>query len=589
MTAYDNTGQQIQTAHFEKLFTDQTNENSSRMFLTRVRSSRDGEHRFAYKDITEQTLFPANNTESVDHWGYWTSVRCDSLIRHINVNPSVSLYRQLDTATFKQAQFMPTSRGALCSITYPTGGSSLIDYELNSVSRMLDRSSSQYPHLIANTLNWQAGGVRVCRIVNISGERRDTVRYEYNNPGTSQSSGILMKMPRYGTTVQNTHLTSESGFMVLLNVTQIGFSDLSSCGQPRDPHIGYGYVRECRPDGSSVLYHFNDYSAFPDYYPGTDRAQFLDRTKTGPYDAVGCWGVGPTEQGIAQLLLPPYMDYMNMRGMLASKTEYDAQNVPRGRTIYHYYSINDFSAESVFSGLIWFVKMRQTFKCPILTSVTERKYENGDSLSTLTTFAYDTLGRKIQESVINNAGEHRKQYLYYSNTMTTCPSQLRRALAAVALTRTDAGGTRLLQTERYTYNSLSGNPLPTKIDTYASDAPQPASSFTSLFEAPAGYKHRTVDLTYDGIFHRLVRADLPGGAYISYTWDAAGKHILAKTVGDTPNTWSYSWKDGVGLSEVTDPTGQSLEYYYDACSRLGLVRDGLSRNIESYQYHFTNE
>lgn len=587
----DTYGMQVMAIQLEKLFTYQSYGMSSRMFLTSVNSSRDGEYGFTYKDVTSQTLFPANNTESVDHWGYWTYARCDSLLRHINVNTSVSLYQQLDTATFKEPRLPSTIKGALETITYPTGGRSEIGYELNTVSRLFDRSASFGPILRDNDLNWKAGGLRVNRIVNVDGERRDTVRYEYNNPCTLQSSGIQMQMPRYGTRIGVSHIipSSGDGFSTVFQSVQTGFSDALSHGQPRDPAVGYGYVRECRQDGSSILYHFLDYSVRPDYYPGMDTAIFLNRTKTGQYDYVGSWGYGTAQSGIAQLMLPARDDYRNVRGNLASKTEYGADGLPRNSTVYDYSSENGFSNESVFNGLIWFVKMRQTFKCPVLTSVTEKKFEGGDSLSIRSTFAYDTLGRKVQECVISSVGEVGTKYQYYSYEMTTCPSHLRRSLSAVAQTRTDDTGLYLLQTERYAYDASTGNPRPVQIDTYSAEAPQAASSFTNLFEAPAGYKHKTVGLTYDSSSQRLLRADLPGGAYIAYTWDTAGKHILTKTVSDALNTWTYSWKDGVGLSSVKQPTGKGLEYYYDVSNRLALIRDESACNIESYQYHFTNE
>ena len=584
-------GERVLTVSLEKMYTNQGVGSSPRMFLTSVRSSRDGEYGFNYQDINAQTLFPVNNTENVDHWGYWTYARCDSLLRHINVNPSVSLYQQLDTATIKRPGFQPTVKGALISITFPTGGSSQIEYEMNSASKLLDRSASLSPWLINNTMNWQAGGIRVNRIVHVCGARRDTVRYEYLHPNTSQSSGILMYMPRYGTRLRVGRLYQSSGssYATMINTVQTGFSDIGSYCQMRDPAVGYEYVRECRPDSSSILYHFADYSTFPDSFPGTDVADFLTRTKEGCYDYVSSWGDGPTQSGIAQLLLPARVDLRNLRGLLSSKTEYEAGGHPKHKTIYSYSSVDGFSAESVFNGLIWFVKMRQTFKCPELSSVTEWQYEHGDSLGRTTTFSYDTLGRKTQEITMSIAGTIKTAYEYYSNTMTTCPAHLRHALAAVAQTRTDDTGSYLLQTERYTYNVASGNPRPVRVDTYSTDFPLPVSSFTSLFAAPAGYKQKTINLTYDASSHRLLRADLPGGAYLTYTWDTAGKHILTKTVSDALNTWTYSWKDGVGLSGLSEPTGQALQYYYDANTRLGLVRDGLSRNIESYQYHLTNE
>ena len=86
-----------------------------------------------------------------------------------------------------------------------------------------------------------------------------------------------------------------------------------------------------------------------------------------------------------------------------------------------------------------------------------------------------------------------------------------------------------------------------------------------------------------------MRAELPGGATIDYTWDPTGKYILSKSVNGPDNVISFDWKDLVGLTQVTDPSGQVERYEYDARNRPWKTFDSDSLTVSVYYYNLKNE
>lgn len=576
---------------------------AKKTFLESINGLQSGSHSFSYHGITFNSSLPCSDTGAVDHWGFWngSSLIAYDLKDYIRTNNSLGLYNQLTNNSVRFSNVEYTKTGALERITYPTGGFTDIEYEGNSASLLFDRSLNDAPGFINNTIGQTVGGIRVRKLRNYSnGEYRD-ILYSYSTEAGA-SSGILYQMPRYGITLdyQRRMRFYDSDYHIIIHsdvwIVSTGYTDECNKGMLRDPFIGYSMVRVFYEDGSETRYRFAGPDDYEDDYLDAYSVDVIHYTKTVESLLDPILREEGDEEMVANAVLPPTIDRRNMRGLLLERKEVDADGILQSKVINRYREVSAFSTRSCFNNLISFTMIRQTWKCPQLDWTSEEKYEHdGDySICTNKEYTYNSEGQKIKGKTFSPTDTITVHYQYYheANNYTSigdCPAHLRHALSAVAQTRTDDTGTYLLQTERYTYDASTGNPRPVQIDTYSAETPQAASSFTNLFEAPAGYKHKTVGLTYDSSSQRLLRADLPGGAYIAYTWDTAGKHILTKTVSDALNTWNYSWKDGVGLSSVKQPTGKGLEYYYDVSNRLALIRDESACNIESYQYHFTNE
>ena len=80
---------------------------------------------------------------------------------------------------------------------------------------------------------------------------------------------------------------------------------------------------------------------------------------------------------------------------------------------------------------------------------------------------------------------------------------------------------------------------------------------------------------------------MPGGAMITYTWD--GNNLQTRTDNGASNTTSFVWKDLVGPTLITAPSGEKTGYMYDSHSRLQAVSDGLENTVTEYNYKLTDE
>ncbi|HAA10697.1 MAG TPA: hypothetical protein DCE41_02975 [Cytophagales bacterium] len=52
---------------------------------------------------------------------------------------------------------------------------------------------------------------------------------------------------------------------------------------------------------------------------------------------------------------------------------------------------------------------------------------------------------------------------------------------------------------------------------------------------------------------------------------------------------SYTYRDGIGISSITDPSGQTVYYEYDSIGRLIGVKDYQGNLVEGYEYQYYNQ
>ena len=159
-------------------------------------------------------------------------------------------------------------------------------------------------------------------------------------------------------------------------------------------------------------------------------------------------------------------------------------------------------------------------------------------------------------------------------------------------TRTVDGNTYIIAAEHYDYAGTSACHLhPTAITSYVIEKPIPVSADAKVKTMTAllsSCKTIITRFTYNST-GRLIRIDLPGGAYITYSWTSDGKYIASKSVNADDNMIKYEWKDMIGLSKMQDVTGQTETYLYDNRNRLMQRTDTNGNPTEKYYYHLINE
>ena len=72
------------------------------------------------------------------------------------------------------------------------------------------------------------------------------------------------------------------------------------------------------------------------------------------------------------------------------------------------------------------------------------------------------------------------------------------------------------------------------------------------------------------------------------TSDASMRSELNKIRNGLPNAQVaiYSYKQGVGVTSMTDPSGYTMSYEYDIYNRLKRVRDQDGNIVSENEYHY---
>lgn len=210
--------------------------NLARRHLTSLTFS-DGFHShhysFKYNAGEMSYYYPMAATDS---WGYSTG---DSVI--ISETPTFQLVPSSQQAL---------TRETLSEITYPTGGKTCFEYELNTYSK---RASYSATHLISS--NGVAGGLRVSRITNRRGDGSiDNIRRFFYCENISDSastlaasSGVLSQLPMHTRNI----LSSDRNFLAIIK-SKDAFSVPVTADDT--PVVGYSSVIEqtIGSDGSSL-------------------------------------------------------------------------------------------------------------------------------------------------------------------------------------------------------------------------------------------------------------------------------------------------------------------------------------------------
>ena len=548
-----------------------------KMFLAKVSGLKEGDYDFAYN--LNGVYLPKNDTKSTDHWGYWNGKYVSSLRSIVTVDsngyPASDLYNQINGA-YKEAAATYSSRGALITITYPTGGTTTISYEGNTVSRRRTYYTD------AATCNpYEVGGVRVKQLTHSSaghGSMLDHVTYHYSETKNGTTSGILSQMPRYASLVNLSFYTG-SAYMesCSVNARIIVYSGAASGFPNRDGHIGYSSVIEEYEDGSWQRNTFTS-AALTAYCDSHDYDSWdIEKHIFGPYDSIDI-------SSSVWLLSPSNNDRRNMRGHILETELYNAAGTLRKSITYSY-------AEDVVAMQGLFVNTARYYdtfhwsaRSPRLASSTEVVRESGGNLTTTKYYTYNSRGQVTSESVYGGpaAGTRKTYYQYLADSLST--TQIPSAKTAVVVTRSVNGAERIASKQSYTYSE--NNVCPAIIKEYYIQTP-PTITPGTVFTTSCGDASvdRTTTFTYD-YRYRLIQVSFTGGGYITYNW--SGNHIAIKNENGNKKSY-FSWKDLVGLSSITLPGGQFESYLYDTKGRLQQVKDMDNHLLMKYIYFFNND
>ena len=196
-----------------------------------------------------------------------------------------------------------------------------------------------------------------------------------------------------------------------------------------------------------------------------------------------------------------------------------------------------------------------------VTSVTQSPLAGGGSAS-----PYGTVSVKMR-------------YLHETGDTT----RFRTLPDAAARTRTCGTAEYLLAKEHYEYRQSKWQL--SEIRSFTPDTPALIPSGETAFTVDAGTQRKST-FTY-GNYDRLEKAVFPGGSTLFYTW--TGNHITSKRENGPGNETRFDWKDQVGLTDVTAPSGQTVTYTYDSHNRPWKTLDTDTLTVSVINYRLKNQ
>jgi len=228
-------------------------------------------NKIKYQFFYNTTLLPKYNSYLTDNWGFYNNKNFDSITFKYYSN--IFSFRQ-PNLNFSKAEMLE-------KITYPTGGATIFDYELNKFSKIITGLEINNPPFTLMDSLGEAGGLRIKKIINYSNANDITTKtnektflYEHTN---GSSSGILSGKPLYsleGNQHVKYNYSGWSGFCRYhywadYKVHYYYFSQnfILPLSDTNGNHVTYSRIKEFEADGSSTIYTYTNHEKYPDEEP----------------------------------------------------------------------------------------------------------------------------------------------------------------------------------------------------------------------------------------------------------------------------------------------------------------------------------
>ena len=558
-------------------------------FLESATGMHSGKYTFSY-DLSGRVL-PPNDTQGTDHWGYWNGSEISDLRDHLRmagfhevepghteigpdsvevVIPPVleevivaHLYEQMsDDAKEPDASFAKC--GALTRITYPTGGTSEIEYEGNLAHLRMNTYEATgavvlEPEDAPSGLR-PAGGVRVRSVTDTDFEGNEyetTFTYEDDE---GECSGILMQMPKYMDYCSYDLLVPLS---CSAHIYVTSFSNACGAVPGRNPHVVYSSVLQGHPDHSTTRHEFVT-AADPGMNDAFDRGVEVRKRVMGNGDRL------EEDPAVPRPTLVVVADRSPMRGRPKRDVTKDAAGTAVSVIEYTYGRDTTTVPVAYANSAYRYIFAPYDIVSPLTASRTETLH----GVTSRTEYTYNSKGQVSSEAHISGIGATadtlRTDYTYLHESIPG--TSLTSALSSASRTKLADGVAKAVAREDYEYGEWESghNPRPTLIRRYSPDT---------------GAVRETT-ITYNSNFCPMLLC-MPGGATISYEWD--GMNVSSRADNGPENKTCYDWKKLVGPTLITDPSGVQTSYMYDSHSRLQTVSDGLGNTVTEYNYKLKNE
>ena len=543
---------------------------------------------------------PGYLSKKVDHWGYYNGK--DYAINSSNYNNYFD--QRVPDANFLQI-------GMLYGISYPTGGSTIFEYEPHWYSKYVSDD-----HLSLNSESCMAGGLRIKRISEYDGKIVSSKSFKYisdyeSNKNSSSSSGILTSKPKYYW--PNWSVRSNSSGTYTQSVFSI--NSIIPLSNVFGTHIGYSKVEEVLNDGSYTVYQYSNYDTNSSFFDESPLSSL--HLNPSPYDQYSDLNITR-----GKLLSSHVYDKNNL---LVQKHEYkyrDELSSLKTNTNYfvvctnaRYQNVCNNSAVSIYKGNAY--KLYFLDYDVIEDNTTD--YLNGIAVMQKTSFIkqdniISNVNVRLTKQVINdvNDGQLKIQYsfpydLSSEPNVNNLISNFR--VNEVIKTQTLKNSTPI-GTKKVTYKIENNLCVPDTL--YTSDSDDSHLKPEVYYDKYDDYGNLLQYHKDDGIYNSVVwgcnkRNPVLKGLNIQYSnlnsyvgtlnqyvgnYDPSTIIASTNTIRDAfPNSsfTSYSYYYGCKeITSITDPNKKTEFYNYDLFNRLYNILDEKKNVLKQYSYNYTN-
>lgn len=531
---------------------------------------------FSYHNYNKLPKYLSRQT---DHWGYYN--RCFTYTD----NPLTTC--MTDTAAVRF--------GSLREIVYPTGGKSVFEFEANTYSRVTNHTSAGSLTDVSDSI---AGGLRIRRITDVPNDgspvrtREFLYCRDYANSKTNlKSSGILECLPEYNYKIPYTESS-----------TLIEYSDrpLSNIINNAGLHIGYPEVVERDGSGGYTIRRFT--SAQDPGYKDESPRKISGPSKFLPVSGKAAY-----------------------RGMLYSECVYDSSDrMLREHTTsynilggYEKYIPSFYMTENlipVTGAKSTFVPNYKYSLFKIFTysmrksSETESVYEPNSPVPLTKShyYTYNSAGQLTCDSMVTCRKGLSVSDVYSTSYEWEHNSQFaKKFYKSYPRTTVTRHAGRLVKSQTYSY-AMTG---PSGLTPYVSSITEtrPGNDVRTLYSCrEADYDGRPL-LTYnaDGLYkaylwppdrlYPVAEISMPDSsnyAVLKNLYSQVSQYpdilypLLARLRKSMPGAMvtGYTYTPHLGVTSITDPSGRTIRYDYDAFGRLCGIRDAAGNLVTSYGY-----
>ncbi|CAA7196830.1 hypothetical protein [Chryseobacterium potabilaquae] len=604
ITITDKAGKAIKNIVF-----NYNNDSNDRLLLNNLSINSIEKYSFQYN---AQKL-PNYTSDKIDGWGFYNGNNFESdyfSMYTMTPDQQKDIY-QNTYPTYKAPNLNLSKAGVLEQITYPTGGKTNFEYELNDYSKYGDKDINENAlKIIPTTSNQIAGGLRIKRISSCN-ENNNCINktYSYLNDGGTSSSGILPYKPIY--------VLEGNDSSVNLNFWEFNSNSFQSI-KDEDNSVGYSKVTEIDDHGGKT----------ESYFTNLDQMDYAD--KRGVYFG---WYVNALFKQL------PYLSFSLMRGKPLKEVVYSSTK-KISETSYLYTQQTDYLKAYTFIskqfgqagswgpltdiGGVSYGALLDAHQVNFNTSFLAQKKTTVDNVETIEQNFYDYTYNNPTSiwKTEGNGDVHVTTYKYASDIHN--PAMLGAYMVGVPISQEEKKNNKIVSKTETVYpislpTAQTGNLLLPISELYFDPQNNAASTEITydLYDSKGNLQQYT---TKDGVPVSLVWgynqtqpiAKIEGAMYTQVSGLIAG--IISASDADavqgteasenaliialdafrtlpalvTTQITTYTYNPQIGVTSITPTSGVRENYIYDSANRLEKVIDVNGKVLKEYKYNYKN-